>query len=181
LRDSREGERVRRGEQAVVLRAFEEINRGDLDAASGYVAPDLALNGEQIGREAYKRRDEAMRAAFPDLRYDIEDLVAEGDTVVARWRMTGTHEGALAGSDHERAAQRQAHRPVGDEPLPHRGRDGHGELGALRHDGVPGAAWACFDRQGSPRRQAPPRTHRPAYSPSAWKGYSAKFFHHPTT
>ena len=83
--------------KAVVLRAFEEINRGDLDAASGYVAPDLALNGEQIGREAYKRRDEAMRAAFPDLRYDIEDLVAEGDTVVARWRLTGTHEGDLAG------------------------------------------------------------------------------------
>ena len=83
--------------KAVVLRAFEEINRGDLDAASGYVAPDLALNGEQIGREAYKRRDEALRAAFPDLRYDIEDLVAEGDTVVARWRMAGTHEGDLAG------------------------------------------------------------------------------------
>jgi steroid delta-isomerase-like uncharacterized protein len=83
--------------KAVVLRAFEEINRGDLDAASGYVAPDMALNGERIGREAYKWRDEAMRAAFPDLRYDIEDLVAEGDTVVARWRMTGTHEGDLAG------------------------------------------------------------------------------------
>jgi steroid delta-isomerase-like uncharacterized protein len=96
--DSREGAGVSVEEnKAVVLRAFEEINRGDLDAASGYVAPDLALNGEQIGREAYKRRDEAMLAAFPDLRYDIEDLVAEGDTVVARWRMTGTHEGDLAG------------------------------------------------------------------------------------
>ena len=83
--------------RAVVLRAFEGINRGDLDAASGHVAPDMALNGERIGREAYKRRDEAMRAAFPDLHYDIEDLVAEGDTVVARWRMTGTHEGDLAG------------------------------------------------------------------------------------
>ena len=83
--------------KAVVLRAFEEINRGNLAAASAYVAPDLALNGEQIGREAYKRRDEAMLAAFPDLRYDIEDLVAEGDTVVARWRLTGTHEGDLAG------------------------------------------------------------------------------------
>jgi steroid delta-isomerase-like uncharacterized protein len=95
---SREGVDVSVEEnKAVVLRAFEEINRGDLDAASGYVAPDLALNGEQIGREAYKRRDEAMRAAFPDLHYDIEDLVAEGDTVVARWRMTGTHEGDLAG------------------------------------------------------------------------------------
>jgi steroid delta-isomerase-like uncharacterized protein len=83
--------------KAVVLRAFEEINRGNLDAASECLAPDLALNGEQIGREAAKRRDGAMRAAFPDLHYDVEDLVAEGDTVVARWRMTGTHEGDLAG------------------------------------------------------------------------------------
>ncbi len=83
--------------KAVVLRAFEEINRGDLDAASECLAPDLALNGEQIGREAAKRRDETMRAAFPDLHYDIEDLVAEGDAVVARWRMTGTHQGDLAG------------------------------------------------------------------------------------
>ena len=83
--------------KAVVLRAFEEINWGDLDAASGCVAPDMALNGEQIGREAAKRRDGAMRAAFSDLRYDVEDLVAEGDRVVARWRMTGTHEGDLAG------------------------------------------------------------------------------------
>ncbi len=63
--------------RAVVLRAFEEINRGDLDAASECLAPDLALNGEQIGREAAKRRDGAMRAAFPDLHYEIEDLVAE--------------------------------------------------------------------------------------------------------
>ena len=83
--------------KAVVLRAFEEINRGDLDAASECLAPDMALNGEQIGREAAKRRDEALLAAFSDLHYDIEDLVAEGDTVVARWRMTGTHEGDLAG------------------------------------------------------------------------------------
>ena len=98
LRATEEGAGVSVEEnKAIVLRAFEEINRGVLDAASGYVASDLALNGAQVGREAYKRRDEAMRAAFLDLRYDIEDLVAEGDTVVARWRMTGTHEGALAG------------------------------------------------------------------------------------
>ncbi len=85
------------GNKAVVRRAYEEVNRGDLDAASEYVAPDMARNGEPAGREADKRRDEAMRAAFPDLHYDIEDLVAEGDTVVARWRMTGTHQGDLAG------------------------------------------------------------------------------------
>ena len=70
--------------RAVVLRAFEEINRGDPDAASGHVAPDMALNGEPAGREADKRRDEAMRTAFLDRHYGIEDLVAEVDTVVTR-------------------------------------------------------------------------------------------------
>ena len=83
--------------KAVVRRAYEEVNRGDLDASAGYVSPDMVRNGELAGREADKRRDEAMLAAFPDLHYDIEDLVAEGDKVVARWRMTGTQEGELAG------------------------------------------------------------------------------------
>ncbi len=33
--------------------------------------------------------------AFPDLRVEIEDMVAEGDRVVTRWRMRGTHTGPL--------------------------------------------------------------------------------------
>jgi steroid delta-isomerase-like uncharacterized protein len=37
-------------------------------------------------------------AAFPDLHYEIHDLVAEGDKVVARLRMTGTHAGEYDGT-----------------------------------------------------------------------------------
>ncbi|HEX7182270.1 MAG TPA: ester cyclase [Thermoanaerobaculia bacterium] len=37
------------------------------------------------------------RQAFPDLRVEIEDMVAEGDHVVTRWRLTGTHTGPLTG------------------------------------------------------------------------------------
>jgi steroid delta-isomerase-like uncharacterized protein len=36
-------------------------------------------------------------AAFPDSRITIEDCVAEGDRVVSRWSLTGTHEGAFQG------------------------------------------------------------------------------------
>lgn len=34
-----------------------------------------------------------LRGAFPDLRYTIEELVAEGDRVVVRWTLRGTHTG----------------------------------------------------------------------------------------
>ncbi|HBY96195.1 MAG TPA: ester cyclase [Chloroflexi bacterium] len=35
------------------------------------------------------------RTAFPDLRFVLEDVIAEGDKVVVRWRAEGTHEGNL--------------------------------------------------------------------------------------
>ena len=35
--------------------------------------------------------------AFPDLRFTIEDLIAEGDKVVYRYSATGTHKGDLSG------------------------------------------------------------------------------------
>ena len=36
-------------------------------------------------------------AAFPDLRITTDDIIAEGDKVVARWTVTGTHQGELMG------------------------------------------------------------------------------------
>jgi predicted ester cyclase len=38
-----------------------------------------------------------MRRAFPDLHYQIEDIIATDDTVVMRVKMTGTHRGELFG------------------------------------------------------------------------------------
>ena len=37
------------------------------------------------------------RAALPDLRFTIEDMVAEGDKVAWRWSVTGTQHGPLMG------------------------------------------------------------------------------------
>jgi predicted ester cyclase len=37
------------------------------------------------------------RTAFPDMRLTIEDIVAEGETVMARWSCRGTHKGDLSG------------------------------------------------------------------------------------
>jgi predicted ester cyclase len=38
-----------------------------------------------------------MSMALSDVQYEIDDLVAEGDSVVARWRMAATHSGSLMG------------------------------------------------------------------------------------
>jgi len=47
------------------------------------------------GPRAFRDYYTAIRAAIPDARYEIDDLIAEGDRVVVRWRMLGTHAGAF--------------------------------------------------------------------------------------
>jgi steroid delta-isomerase-like uncharacterized protein len=38
-----------------------------------------------------------LRTAFPDIRYTVEDLIAEGDRVAIRWRWSGTHRAPFRG------------------------------------------------------------------------------------
>ena len=38
-----------------------------------------------------------LRNAFPDITYTVEELIAEGDKVVARWSAEGTHLGDFVG------------------------------------------------------------------------------------
>lgn len=49
------------------------------------------------GPEGEKKRVTMYRAAFPDLRLTIEDMISEGETVVTRWSCRGTHKGELNG------------------------------------------------------------------------------------
>jgi predicted ester cyclase len=39
------------------------------------------------------------RTAFPDINFAVEEIVAEGDTVITRWRLTGTHLGEYLGKE----------------------------------------------------------------------------------
>ena len=58
-----------------------------------YLAPSLPpLTGAEQGA-----RIAGFRAAFPDLRFTIEDMVAEGDRVVFRATLRGTHQGPFRG------------------------------------------------------------------------------------
>ena len=55
--------------------------------------PDDFPTGPRAFREYYG----AIRTAVPDARYEVDDLIAEGDRVAVRWRLLGTHEGVFDG------------------------------------------------------------------------------------
>src|SRR5215208_6194442 len=62
---------------------------GDLDAVEELFAADQA--------EAAKQEAADFRQGFPDVVSTIEDIIAEGDKVVARWRSRATHQGNYMG------------------------------------------------------------------------------------
>jgi steroid delta-isomerase-like uncharacterized protein len=65
--------------------------------APGYVRHDPGDPAPARGAAGVKRLVTMMRAALPDLRITIEDVIAEGDKVVTRYRMHGTDRGGLFG------------------------------------------------------------------------------------
>ncbi len=76
--------------KTVVRRLVDDlINQGNLDAADEFFSPHLAPQAKQ-GFSMF-------RAAFPDWREDIVELVAEGNRVVGRFRCTGTQQGKFMG------------------------------------------------------------------------------------
>ena len=88
--------------RAVVRRFVEEVlGRGDFAALNALAAPDCADHAESPGPapcpEALAQFLVTWRAAFPDLALTVEDLVAAGDRVAARWTLRGTHRGAFLG------------------------------------------------------------------------------------
>jgi predicted ester cyclase len=95
-------------------RTYEELlNQGNLDVADELVATEFinheAPPGRDRGPESMRALATMLRTAFPDLHFTIEELVAEGDTVAGRLRMSGTHEGPLMGTPPTGRSVRQEH------------------------------------------------------------------------
>ena len=102
------------GNKAVVLRYVEEVWNGhDLGAIDGLVSPDYFDHAASEGH----RRDGAeagvgwMLSVFPDHRFDVEDVAADGETVALRGTMVATHEGELMGiaPTGKRVSAQQSH------------------------------------------------------------------------
>lgn len=74
------------------------INNGDVSTADEAFAPDCTINitgfPEPIrGVEAWKEAVAGFIAAFPDIKFTLDEHVVSGDTAFYRWHATGTHNG----------------------------------------------------------------------------------------
>src|SRR5438445_2451981 len=91
------GDPMRAEENKAIIRRFvEEIpNMGNLDAADELLTSGFTLHFPNMpaieGAEAFNEIPTAIRTAFPDLVETIEELIAEGDRVVERFTLRGTH------------------------------------------------------------------------------------------
>jgi len=87
--------------KSIVRQYLESLyNRGEAEAADAIIDPDVVFHepSQAIhGREALKARAVTFRTAFPDLRVEIDDVLAEDDRVATRWTLHGTHGGEFAG------------------------------------------------------------------------------------
>lgn len=95
----------------IARRTFEKVwNEGNLDLVNEFHTPNCVTEDpnfpiEGTGPEALKKYAKAIRLAFPDVVFKIEDQIAEGDKVVNFVRITGTQEKEFLGipATHKKA------------------------------------------------------------------------------
>ena len=86
--------------KAVIRRWNEMWNTGDVEIADEIFDTDWVNylpTGPTRGIDLVKKQVARWRSAFPDLQREILDMVAEGDKVAVRFRVTGTHQGEIFG------------------------------------------------------------------------------------
>ncbi len=92
---------IERNKELVRQLLEDDISRGDACVAEQIIHPDFIDHtnppGMQHGLAGHNAIVSLFRAAFPDQWWEIHDLIAEGDKVVARTTMRGTHLGDFFG------------------------------------------------------------------------------------
>ena len=88
--------------KALVRRYVEEVlNNRNLTLIDELFAPTFIDHDSSMpeakGAAGVKRLVAIVHAGFPDLHFTIEDMVAEGDRVVYRYTVRGTHQNAFMG------------------------------------------------------------------------------------
>ncbi len=86
----------------LVRRFYKEVYVDwNMDLVDEIVAPRFKSHdwpeGFPTGPQGFRNYYSAIRSALPDARYEVDDLIAEEDRVVVRWRLLGTHKGDFPG------------------------------------------------------------------------------------
>jgi len=89
--------------KAIVRRLYEEVwNKRRVELVDELMSPSHAMHDNHlpdsgVGPEAYKRNVARYVTGFPDLRFTVEEMVAENDKVAVGWTISGTHKGEFRG------------------------------------------------------------------------------------
>src|SRR6476620_6018768 len=91
--------------KALFKRFHDAANTGDFEllanAIDELVAPDAVIRTplpiDATGAELLKRVWAMLLSVYPDIHLTVDDVIAEGDKVVARNTVTGTHRGEFMG------------------------------------------------------------------------------------
>ncbi len=87
--------------KAIAQKVFDGLNQRDLSYAELY-SPDCKYYLPSSSPNATTREDDIQASlanwqAFPDMLFRVEEMIAEGDMVAARFTITGTHKGEWFG------------------------------------------------------------------------------------
>ena len=89
--------------KALIQRFYDEVlHKRQFEYIDQVVSPSHSLHvptvsGGAVGPEVYKQQWVLFITAFPDLRFTIDEMIAEGEKVACAWTMTGTHLGEFQG------------------------------------------------------------------------------------
>lgn len=87
--------------KAIWQRYVEELDKGNMTIIDQLAAPNCVVHypgGLDVrGPDALKEHAAKFYTAFPDFQHVIEDMIAEGDKVAARYTDRGTHKGEFMG------------------------------------------------------------------------------------
>jgi len=83
----------------IVRRLFENFNRHDPDANDQFLAKEMQTQAAGatgvLDREKSRMYNRSFLDSFPDLHFDIKDVIAQGDMVACTWVARGTHKNPL--------------------------------------------------------------------------------------
>ena len=84
--------------KAIVRSLYEAYNKHNVALLDEFIAPDYVHHAQKLrGLESVKQYEAMIYKGFPDLHDTIEDIIAEGDKVWVRVKVTGTHTGEYRG------------------------------------------------------------------------------------
>lgn len=75
---------------------FEEIwNQKNESAIDKFISEGAAGNDPKfgVGRESFRAQWKKWLIGFPDIHFEVKETIAEGNSVVSRWTLTGTNTG----------------------------------------------------------------------------------------